>query len=65
MGTFRLDSFRPLAGWWAARSCDIVVPIALLLRAGVTQLEEFLPSKQAVAGSSPVSRSISLTTARR
>ncbi len=28
------------------------------IRAGVTQLVEFLPSKQAVAGSSPVSRSI-------
>jgi hypothetical protein len=29
--------------------------------AGVTQLVEFLPSKQAVAGSSPVSRSTSST----
>ena len=31
-----------------------------VLCAGVTQLVEFLPSKQAVAGSSPVSRSIFL-----
>ena len=30
-------------------------------RAGVTQLVEFLPSKQVVAGSSPVSRSTKLS----
>ena len=32
-------------------------PAAVAAHAGVTQLVEFLPSKQAVAGSSPVSRS--------
>jgi hypothetical protein len=33
-----------------------------MMNAGVTQLVESLPSKQVVAGSSPVSRSIKLAT---
>jgi hypothetical protein len=43
------------------RALTPVVPGARIgTSAGVTQLVEFLPSKQAVAGSSPVSRSTSL-----
>ena len=36
------------------------MPSASDFRAGVTQLVEFLPSKQVVAGSCPVSRSTKL-----
>ena len=36
---------------------ELISLVSKAVFAGVTQLVEFLPSKQAVAGSSPVSRS--------
>ena len=48
------------ASLFSLTSEELIRLITTSVIAGVTQLVEFLPSKQVVAGSSPVSRSIKL-----